>query len=337
MAIERDESISLPSAPPPRPAARKAAIESALRKFDGIEDRPAPRHAERDPGRRAPKVGWSTMNRRPAGALVTAALIAIISVPAIQVALRDRPAAEAPPASESATAQPGQSASLPATVQPQTNDAVAAGGSSAEPAAAPSGLPSVAVQERGGFASFDRGEKAGVVAPAPMMAAPAPSPLVAAPSPPPPPPPPPAEPEAQMNDVARPGSVVVTGSRVRRPNLESATPVAVIGDPHGEFLSRLQAGLRSNDRRAVIRLVGFPLRVTFEGETRTYRSPRGVERDFDRIFTPRVRSAALNQRPETLIVRDGGSMLSNGRLRFASSCSGRSCSEAPIRIREVTP
>jgi hypothetical protein len=47
MAIDSEDSVSLPVPPLPRPAARRAAIDMALRKFDGIEDAPPARHPER--------------------------------------------------------------------------------------------------------------------------------------------------------------------------------------------------------------------------------------------------------------------------------------------------
>ena len=49
MAVEQDQAGLLPEPPPPRPARRDAAIDAALRKFDGVEEpalaareRPAP-------------------------------------------------------------------------------------------------------------------------------------------------------------------------------------------------------------------------------------------------------------------------------------------------------
>lgn len=313
MGQEGDDIFSLPAPPPPRLAARRSAIETALRKFDGIEDAPAKRAARKRP------ISWSTVYRRPAGAFATVALIAIVSIPAIQIALRDQPAAEAPPATQSSPAENGQ---------PQAEEAVAAAEvASAEPIAA---SPSAPAEARSGFGSSDRQEKAGIAPPAPMMAAPAPPPLVA----PPPPPPPPAA-EAQM-DAEGADNIVVTGSRIRRSNLESASPVTVIDNPHGEFLSRLQAGLGTSDRRSIMRLIGFPLRVNFGGESRTYRSLRDVERDFDLVFTPAVRQAALNLRPDALMSRDGGKLRGNERLWFG--CARKSCSsDGSIRIREVSP
>lgn len=333
MVEDGDDIVSLPVPPPPRPAARREAIEAALNKFDGIE--PAP--ARREPlGSR-----WSAMNRRPVGALVAVGLVAIIAIPAIQVALRDQPPAEIGDTREPAPAQPAAPA-LPRVVADKSLDSGPAEAIAAEEAATPAQAPAsppVVSDERSGFASADREDKADRVAPAPARIAPAPPAMVAAP---PPPPPPPAarraaEPQAQAekSDMGGSENIVVTGSLIRSPNLESATPVAVV-DPVGEFLSRLQSGFRANDRRAVARLVGFPLGVDFGGETRTYRSARDVERDFDRIFTAGVRRTALTLRPDTLTTRDGGRLKGSGGLWFG--CARKTCARADeIRIREIRP
>ena len=129
--------------------------------------------------------------------------------------------------------------------------------------------------------------------------------------------------------------IVVTGSRINRPRLEAPGPLAVI-DAYDAFLSRLQDALRADDRDAVVGLIGFPLRVTFAREARTYRTPREVERDFDRIFTPGVRSAALTLRADSLRSRDGGRLLGNRRIGIG--CAQASCrSSGTIRIREINP
>ena len=130
-------------------------------------------------------------------------------------------------------------------------------------------------------------------------------------------------------------NIVVTGSRIDRRTLESAAPVTVV-DPMSDFLSRLQSAFAGNDRRSVMRLIGFPLRVSFDGDVRTYRSARDVERDFDRIFTPRVRASVLDLRLAELSARDGGRLKGNGRIWFG--CGSRRClSSDAVRIREVTP
>jgi len=341
MAIDSDESIALPSPPPPRPAARKAAIETALRRFDGIEEPTAERPARERPSR----PWWATMHRRPAGALMATALIAIIGIPAMQIALRE-PAEVATEGSDANLAPPVRNVTdevgppSEAPREPATDAAAFAPSPSPTQSVAP---PSIVSEDRPALTSAESDRKAAREAPAPMTAAPAPVISAAPPAPPPPPPPPPPpEPEAAAED----GNIVVTGSRVRRPNVgkqrgaadqiqESASSFAMI-DPHDAFLSRLQAGLRSNDRRAIVRLIGFPLRVNFDGEPRTYRTARDVNRDFDRIFTADVRQSALTLRPDALMSRDGGKLKGSARLWFG--CGESSCSPGEtIRIKEVNP
>ena len=121
-----------------------------------------------------------------------------------------------------------------------------------------------------------------------------------------------AQREAADAVAAESGSVVVTGSRTRRTNLESASPVAVVTaeDAHADFHAKLQSAFRSNDRRAILALVGFPLRVSFGGDVRTYRNRSEVERDFDRIFTANVReSVRSGQEGRHLTVTRSGSTM----------------------------
>ena len=134
-------------------------------------------------------------------------------------------------------------------------------------------------------------------------------------------------------------NIVVTGSRVNRQAMESAAPVTVFTDPYGEFLKRLQSALRTNNRQAVIRLIGFPLAVHYGGETQTYRSAKDVERDYDRIFTARVRAAVLNHSPRFTATRPDEELREYGAVIAAGPiCSRAPCKEGgPIRVREVRP
>ena len=130
---------------------------------------------------------------------------------------------------------------------------------------------------------------------------------------------------------------MVSGSRIPQPNLERAAPLKAI-DSYGNFLSRLQAALKADDRRAVSGLVGFPLSVRRDGKVETYRSRREVERDFEEIFTSRVKSDVLEQRPYSLRTRDDGKTKGATRIWFSPACFNAQCDRpGPIRIREVTP
>ena len=174
----------------------------------------------------------------------------------------------------------------------------------------------------------------------------APSPMVAAPPPPPPPPPAGRRAASRGSDAAGEGNIIVTGSRVPSANAKSSgfaqraeappTPREIIA-PYGDFLNRLQEALGGNDRRAVLRMVGLPLRVDFAGGASTYRSRQEVERDYDRIFTPAVRDAVLNLGSYEITSRDGGKLRGSGRIWFG--CGLRSCSsdETVKDARELPP
>jgi hypothetical protein len=329
VAIDSDNRVSLPDPPPPRPAARKEAIDAALRKFDGIEDAPAVR-----------RPSWPGMDRRAIGALATAAVVAVISVPIALDALRDLP-------------QPPQRQAPPpvvADVAEPTQDAPAASDNLAEATTDQAGNTAVAREEQTSEQPAEarqaeaKRERIGLVASEQDARSDTPAPALAVAAPPPPPPPPlghaPSAPAARSEQYAADSSaqeIAVTGSRIAGPNLERAAPLKAI-DFYGDFLSRLQAALRTDDRRAVSGLIGFPLSVRRDGGVETYRSRREVERDFDEIFTARVKGEVLDQRPYSLRTRDDGRTKGSTRLWFAPACFNAECDPpGQIRIREVTP
>ena len=329
MAI--DDPIALPKAPPPRPAARQAAIEAALRKFDGSEET-APVRGGRE---RQGLFGWASTHRGPASALATAAIVAVVGLTIARATLRDVPrsAPQQPVTVQSAQdandnlteSEPSenQTASTAAADQAPAEQAPAAGQAQARPA--PISLAPVA-------------QKVANEESAPALAA--------APPPPPPPPPAPAPEREGYAAEAVAQDMVVTGSRIKssepsdRANRQAAgksSPLVTM-DAYGDFLSRLQSALRTDNRRAVSRLIGFPLTVNMGGDVKTYGSRREVERDFDRIFTPAVKAEVVGLKPYALRTRADGKTKGSGRLWFAPACFNALCSPpGPIRIREVTP
>lgn len=175
-------------------------------------------------------------------------------------------------------------------------------------------------------------------------------PVVAA-APPPPAPPPPAPALAQKSADAGAGEVVVTGSRIRQPSLTSPSPVTVVGRSSAErdevanfakdraysaFLRRLQGAVRANDPGAVVKLISFPLRVNSGGRSQIYPNAKSVRRDYDNIFTPRVRQSILAQRSDRLFSRDLGVMVGDGEVWFDHVCSDDGCSGlGPVRITAI--
>lgn len=86
MAGDSNLSSLLPDAPPPRPARRAAAIEAALRRFDGVPDPPAAAPAPSASAR----TGWRQRFAGPqAGALAAILVVALVGLP-VWVFDRDR-------------------------------------------------------------------------------------------------------------------------------------------------------------------------------------------------------------------------------------------------------
>ncbi|HEY6817286.1 MAG TPA: hypothetical protein VI168_17240, partial [Croceibacterium sp.] len=139
MAIDNDLSALLPDPPPPRPARREAAVEEALRRFDGH----GPTAPERPVGAR-PASGHAGWGRPQIAALASVALVVVVSVPiwwterdrldpadpriAPPTVVQDQPAAAPTPgvvASQqpaepvpTATGRPAPALSAPDAVQP---------------------------------------------------------------------------------------------------------------------------------------------------------------------------------------------------------------------------
>ncbi|NUT00775.1 MAG: hypothetical protein HOP96_07355, partial [Sphingomonas sp.] len=300
---------------------------AALRKFDGIGEAPAARER---PGR-----SWWASHQRQLGALATAAVIAVVSVPLALSVLQDQPMpAPRTVAPRAAPKAPPAPAPVARPQPPQVQE-------SATSDVPRSKLPLEPHEE---VAPVERVNEQKAMNEAPALAVAAAPPAPAAPPPPPPPPPPPAperESEAYVADVAG-QSIVVSGSRMRSGELASRGPAAagavVADEASRNFLTRLRSAFGSNDRDGILDLVGTPLTVRRDGGIRVYRSLPEIERDFDRIFTSRVRRSVLDQAPEDLAARDRGRLKGNRRIWFGPSCVGPGCSHpGPIRVREINP
>lgn len=210
----------LPKSPPPRPVRREAAIAAAMRRFDGVADAPAePERPRTSPG----KARWGQI-----GAFASILLVAAISIPlALRTpSLQPSGPAPAPPAIEreasTGAQQPTQSAI------PTRDAAPPAGKPRAAPAANIVTVPAPAIEAATPASEAAKREaQASRFEQAPSLHA-APPPITAAPAPPPPPGAPAPVAEAKASAPSAEPSIVVTGSRIRRPAMESPTPVTLV-------------------------------------------------------------------------------------------------------------
>jgi hypothetical protein len=320
---EKDQSAWLPEPPPPRPARRDAAIEAALRKFDG-SDEPAA-------APQRPRASWPSRHRPAFAALVSATLLVIIGVPAAIIGLRNAPSPSERPAPQVAMRNREPPAPLQSAAPPAETTAEAPPSETKPAAAAPQ--PATASRQAQQQLEAPAAEAPAIAPVAPVIAA--------APPPPAPPPPPPPAPQAVADaGQAKAQNIVVTGSRIAESERDELSAAKAISpeQANARFLAKLQAAVHSNNRGAIVKLVGLPLRVNFAGGARVYRDRKWIERDFDQIFTAKVRNAILAQRSDRLFVRDQGAMIGDGEVWFRESCPIRACSPAgPLRIVAINP
>ncbi|WP_066825703.1 tetratricopeptide repeat protein [Sphingomonas mali] len=212
MADDSDLARLLPDSPPPRPAARDAAIAAAMRRFDGVPD-PAPAVA---PDRRPAR--W--VSGKQIGAFASIILVAGIS---LSIAL-NRPDG----------LQPGRVATPPADTAPRSAPALDRPGAPKPPATSAAEGPTPA-------AKLEPPIQKPVAPAVPVTLASGADRRAAedqAPAASPPPPPPPAPPAAMAPPLARfapqsaappaaDESPIVAGRRAQSKITESASPTAV--------------------------------------------------------------------------------------------------------------
>lgn len=114
MVNDDDIAASLPDPPPPAPVRREAAIEAALRRFDGQTADATPPSAQARP---RPLPWWRELGRPQVGVMISAALVALVGVPAIWMSIENCPAAHAPNAQVDQAIEPTP---MPVQPQPQT-------------------------------------------------------------------------------------------------------------------------------------------------------------------------------------------------------------------------
>jgi len=138
-------------------------------------------------------------------------------------------------------------------------------------------------------------------------------------------------------------------------SLALATPITASAQPQGvarerlaedpgvrHFLNDLQRAIRTGNRKAVLRMIRYPLRVNdadadgSRATHRVYRNATAVRADYRNIFTAAVRRAIADQRYETLWGNSDGFMIGDGAVWFDRVCLNRACRPAgPVRIISI--
>jgi hypothetical protein len=102
-----------------------------------------------------------------------------------------------------------------------------------------------------------------------------------------------------------------------------------------EFLTALQAAVRTGDSTQVAKFMYFPLRVNSEKNVMHSYGGVAFAKNFAQVFTPALRSAVLAQ-DSTQVVRSArGAVVGDSRIWIASVCLDRKCTKRKICVTAV--
>ncbi|HUB83473.1 MAG TPA: hypothetical protein VMB03_31960 [Bryobacteraceae bacterium] len=88
------------------------------------------------------------------------------------------------------------------------------------------------------------------------------------------------------------------------------------------FLSELQSAVRGGDKQKIADMVLYPATVNFANRHRAVRARAALLKDYDAIFTAKVRSAIEKQSPECLFANYQGVMIGDGEVWFEAQPDG---------------
>jgi hypothetical protein len=81
-----------------------------------------------------------------------------------------------------------------------------------------------------------------------------------------------------------------------------------------QFLARLRQAVTADDHAAVAAMVQYPLTISSDGRSITYRNAAALSVNYALVFTPEVKAAVAAAKPDNLFVRDQGVMIGNGEI-----------------------
>ena len=102
-----------------------------------------------------------------------------------------------------------------------------------------------------------------------------------------------------------------------------------------EFLTALQAAIRTGDSSQVAKFMYFPLRVNSERNVMHSYGGVAFAKNFGQVFTPALRNVVLAQDASQLVRSARGAMVGDSRLWIASVCLDRKCTKRKICVTAI--
>lgn len=97
-------------------------------------------------------------------------------------------------------------------------------------------------------------------------------------------------------------------------------------------IEAFQGAVRERRKADVAAFVRYPIRVEVAGKRTTIVSSRQFIANYDRIMTPDIVKAVVDQKYGALFVNDQGVMFGNGEIWLSAICIGRGCHQKIIKV-----
>jgi len=101
------------------------------------------------------------------------------------------------------------------------------------------------------------------------------------------------------------------------------------------FVVTLQSAVKSDSPEKVAPLIQFPLRVN-EAPSKSHSvTASHFSAEYEKIFTPAVKAAVLEQKQNDIFRNANGAMLGNGEVWISGVCRDKDCQIAPPKVTTI--
>ena len=115
-------------------------------------------------------------------------------------------------------------------------------------------------------------------------------------------------------------------------NAQQPLPPSFTTEELMRFVTGLQAAVASGNSQGIENYISFPIRVDTGPNIFRFVNRAEFVVEYYKVFTPKVKSAILNQDPGSLDQTLLGTTFGNGIVSVASVCPYRQCSRGTLKI-----
>jgi len=101
---------------------------------------------------------------------------------------------------------------------------------------------------------------------------------------------------------------------------------------YDSVISALQKSVKNHDAAAVAALVEYPIDITIDGRKRTFKTAKEFIASYDRIMTPKVTAAIVDQKYGDLFVNWQGVSFDDGQVWINGICKDTACKNFDVKV-----